>query len=190
MISLEDFRKGYFYSTENLTEEEESYCKEHYQRHVLKQEDDNYFEPSEEDSFVSYMLNSFFNFSNINENQMVVLIVPSFEPPTILIMEKEDQVFNIRCEYFKETSIDDDNLLILNNKYIQHEKTVVEQQIGDRLLSLFNTTINLAKAPQSGLFALDGIMYYLIKMKNEEKLIVLVTSEISEINILTLRDSA
>jgi hypothetical protein len=180
MISFEDFRKGYFYSTENLTEKEENYCKEHYQRYVLKQEDDNYFEPSEEDSFVSYMLNSIFDFPNISKNQMVILIVPSFEPPTILIIEKENQEFNIRCEYFKETSIDDDNLLILNNKDLQLEKTFVEQHIGDRLLSLFNTTMNLAKTPQSGFFTLDGVMYYLIKMKNEKKIIV--SKNITDIN--------
>jgi uncharacterized protein YllA (UPF0747 family) len=82
MISSEDFRKGYFHNIENLTEEEELFCKEHNQRCVIKGDDDNYFEPSHENSFVSHILNSVFDFPSTHENKIVILVVPSFEPPS------------------------------------------------------------------------------------------------------------
>jgi hypothetical protein len=173
-LSLEEFKK-HFLGNLNQSEINETMmqdCREQYNNIVAKKEDDNYFEPLDEshrsqlkilNQYDEY-LNQVFRHSEIEENEIAILIRPSFEAESFIRIYKNNDDYSIIC-LVPESSI----WLYLIQKSDKEELDFKKYQfnidngLGNGLFMLFDKTLSEARLPKSKFATLDGVEYLLLK---------------------------
>jgi hypothetical protein len=180
-MDFEAFKKSMFFlNPDNITDLELAFCEEQYQRFLQKEQDDEFFEPieTEEKTYIEYLLN-FFEIPKITENQIIILIAPSFEPPSILTLDLMNTIFDYKT--VDKSSWEVDNKL--RKEDIHYHQAHVDTKIRNDLYEIFQFAILNAQTPKSGMFTLDGTMYCLITEINGER--TMVSKNITEENTIT-----
>jgi hypothetical protein len=185
--NFEEFKNMYFRYVSKISEEELEYCRKEYKRLSLKLEDDNYFEPLKDDNILKKYVDkwlSLFESSIIKETEIVVLMMPSFEHPSLLKIEENKGVYNLYFKYlgndFVQENYGNQELMRNSLKLYQNQ---VEQKLTTDLWALFSDTIKTAQEPKSNTYTLDGVMFYIIKNLNGN--IQVVSKNLTEITTKT-----
>lgn len=178
-MTFEEFKKHYLGSSKIDTPEILAICESQFKRHLLSIDDQNYFEPFEfrsgDDMSSRYEQNlrAILPFDNIQENQLSFLIKPSFDPESLLMIEKH--LDNYILSYTTLTT----NywyVFYADNKMTDIEKRVSKAElradIGDKLFSLLDNAIIEARQPKAGMAVLDGTAFQLSRMLNGKKICV------------------
>jgi hypothetical protein len=178
-MTFDDFKKQFEIFNKIDTAEKLAICEGQYKNHLLHIEDEKYFEPAENkigDDIVSQYernLNRILCFDAIGENQIYFLVIPSFEPEHLLILEKHQNNFTLTLitlisNYW--TAFYSDNKIINTEKNVMRAELNIE--IGAILFNLLDKAILQAQQPKAGGFVLDGVVYKLSKLSNGQQIIV------------------
>jgi len=172
-MTFDDFKKQFEIFSKIDTAEKLAICESQYEKHLLHIEAENYFEPKIErlgDDIISKYeknLNDIFLFNKVKDNQFYFLVVPSFEPENLLILERERDNYVLTHVALTKNYW---ALFYADNKISGPEKTTskagLSKAIGDKLFALLDKTIIDARQPKAGRFTLDGIAYILSKVSN------------------------
>ena len=161
------------------TAEKLAICERQYQRHLSHMEDENYFEPLEDHSEDSITrkykqnLSDIFHLDKIKDNQFYFLIVPSFEPENLLIIEKQQGRYCLtHIRLIKSYWL----IFYADNKVANVESITSSSElkvdIGDSIFKLLNKTVIEARKPSTQVFVLDGTVYRLSSILNGAQKIV------------------
>lgn len=172
-MEFEAFKQSYFSGKKIITDEMLDFCKQQYENVILKISDDAFFEPVEEVNLYEDMpilayytlrLNELLGIDKIKEHQIGVLITPSFEAESLLILEKQETNYKLTYKIFEKSY-----WLSLKNSGNNPLKTFYSSlsiEIGDSFVQLIDQTINEARINKSNFMTLDGGDYILIKFMN------------------------
>lgn len=178
-MTFEEFKKHYLGSSKIDTPEILAICESQYKRHLLSIEDQNYFEPFEFRSgddmsgIYEQNLRAILPFDNIKENQLSFLIKPSFEPESLLMIEK-----NLDNYFLSYTTLSTNYWYVFyaDNKALDIKKRIstaeLRVDIGDKLFTLLDNTIKEARKPKAGMIVLDDIVFQLSRILNGKKICV------------------
>jgi hypothetical protein len=177
-MTFDDFRKQYEIFSKIDSAEKLALCESQYQKHLLNLDDENYFEPFESksanDSISRYKLNLFniLEFQKIEDNQFYFLVMPSFEPEGLLIIEQANG--NCLLKYSRLTKsywtvYRDNEVFDLEKRTLTSE---LNPEIGRKIFTLLDKSIGEARQPKGNRFVLDGVAYILArKIGNEPKIV-------------------
>jgi hypothetical protein len=185
--NFEEFKKNmHFGKTSKLSENELEFCKKQYQSYLLKIEDDNYFEPlakKNEKKYIEMWLTKFES-SLIKETEVVILIMPSFEHPSLLKIEQNNGVYNLNYRYLENDFLQENysNQELIKNSVKSYHNDI-EQKLITNLWAILCDTIDKAQEPKSNTFTLDGVMFYIIKNLNGN--IQIVSKNLTDITTKT-----
>jgi hypothetical protein len=179
MVTFEEYKKQFEIFCKIDSPEKLAICESQYKSHLLFIQAQKHFEPFEyksgDDVLSTYEKNLFslLPFDKIIENQLSLLIRPSFEPESLLIIDKkQDRYFltytTLVTNYW--------HLLYKNAGITDVEKRVVNAElkngIGDKLYALIDTAILEARKPVGGGFVLDGVVYTFSRILNDKQISV------------------
>jgi hypothetical protein len=175
-MTFEDFKKDFEKFSKVDTAEKYIVCENLYQKHLLYIEDANYFEPIDNDlgddisNQYEQNLNRIFNFDFIVENQIYVLVKPSFHPEHLLVLEKLQNKFVLTLTTLTKSYW---SAFYADNKIQDMGKNVLTSElnnlIGDKLFKLLDKVFIEARQPIAGGFVLDGVVYGMSKLSNGEQ---------------------
>jgi|GEM_PF-6422074 len=178
-MTFEEYRKQFEIFCKIDTPEKLAICENQYKSRLLHIEAQKHFEPFEykggDDIVSTYEKNLFaiLPFDKIIENQFSLIIKPSFEPESLLIIDKnQDRYFltytTLVTNYW--------HLLYKNAGTTDVEKRVVTAElnngIGDKLYALTDAAILEARKPVGGGFVLDGVVYIFSRILNGKQISV------------------
>lgn len=187
MITFEEYKKKFEIFCKIDSPEKLAICQSQYKNQLLHIEAQNHFEPfeykSEDDILSRYEKNLFsiLPFDKITETQLSLLIRPSFEPESLLIIDKKQNRYALSY-----------SALVTNYWYLFYEnanitnvekKTVsaeLRYEIGDKLYALIDAAILEARKPVGGGFVLDGVKYIFTKIVKGKQLSVFKHSPIED----------
>jgi hypothetical protein len=173
MITFEEYRKHFEIFAKIDSPEKLAICESQYKKHVLRIKALEHFEPFEfqsgDDIVVRYEMNliSLLPFDKISETQLSLLIKPSFDPESLLVIDKMEN--NYMLTY---------TTLATNYWYLFYENSgitdvgrtmvtaVLRKDIGDKLYALIDKTISEARKPVGGGAVLDGVVYIFSRILN------------------------
>ncbi len=165
-MTFEEYKRHFEMFGKIDTAEKISVCEQQYQRYLLHMENENYFEPVEdhEDSSIvgRYKQNlcNIFQVDKIKEDQIYLLITPSFEPESLLIIERQKHSYNLvytkLMESYWTTFYTDNKVADVGRITSSCE---LKKDIGDSIFKLLTKTIGEARKPEGKKMVLDGTMY-------------------------------
>jgi len=171
-MTFEEFKLHFEIFSKIDTPEKLGICEQQYRTHLIAKEDNNFFEPldvptAEFGRFPDYTTNlhSILGFSEINKDQILFLIQPSFEPEHLLIIEKLEDYYALThikqeesywLKYYQDKSI--------STARTRASKGFIEKTVGNQIFALIEQSLIDAKKPQSARIVLDGIKYTLSKI--------------------------
>lgn len=178
-MTFEEFKKEFEIWRKIETPEILDICNKQYQQHLMIQQDNNYFEPVIEetrtDSIGIYYnkLNNILGIDNLSENQIHILIRPSFTPESLLTIEYSEETFFV---YLKVLSTNYwlyiySEAISLNIEMTK-TKVKIDKELGTELFNLLNNIISEAREPNVQMFTLDGTEYQLHKITKSKRQIV------------------
>jgi hypothetical protein len=173
MITFEEYRKHFEIFAKIDSPEKLAICESQYKMHILRLEAQNHFEPFKQkvgndiSSVYEQRLHSLLPFDNIFETQLSLLIKPSFDPESLLVIEKRSETYaltytslitNYWYLFYENNSITD-----IEKKTVNAE---LRKDIGDKLYALIDKSITEAKKPVGGGAVLDGVVYVFSRILN------------------------
>jgi hypothetical protein len=144
----------------------------------MAKEYNNFFEPLNETideldkvSIYTKNLYSILNFNQINKDQILFLIQPSFEAESLLILENlQDNYaltyFALKENYWYKYYADNS---IITGKVVRSNGNL-KRSIGDQIFRLVEQSMKEARKPESGRFVLDGVKYKISKIIGEYRI--------------------
>ena len=177
-MTFEEYRKTFENFSKIDTPEKLAICEQQYRSYIRALESNNFFEPLEEkldenDIISKYTNNlySILNFKRITPGQVLFLIQPSFEPESLLKIEKLDDSYtlirlaleeNYWYRFYRNNSV--------STARMKQTRANFPKDIGDKLFILIDQCMNEAKKPDSGFWVLDGVKYKLSKIIGERRM--------------------
>jgi hypothetical protein len=151
-------------------------CKWQYENYLAGLEDAKYFEPYEkevvEGNFPDQYeinLNRMLVPERIEEDQLIFLVKPSFEPEYSLEILKQENEFVARIFVMKNNYwyqyYENRNVSIAENDM---KKTFLPNELGEDLFKLSGKIFREARPATAGGWILDGVRYYFIRKINGE----------------------
>ncbi len=169
VVEFEAFKNSYFMGAKTITHEMLDFCKKQYENVILKIQNDDFFEPYDKNTYkdipilANYILrlNALLGVDTIKTNQIGILIRPSFEAESLLILEKQETNYKLTYKIFEKSywlssKNGDDNVLKIFYSNLSKE-------IGDTFAQLIDKTMNEAQINTSNFVTLDGNDYSLIR---------------------------
>jgi hypothetical protein len=176
-MTFEEFKMDFERFSKIDTPQKLAICKERYRTHLLREEDNKFFEPLDGPmanfgSFPEYNTNlhSILGFNEINTAQILFLIQQSFQPESLLTMEKVDDYYELTyveleesywLRYYRDNSTSTARTKVFTG--------TLKKMIGDKVFDLIEQTMIEARPPQSGMFVLDGIKHKLSMLINGKR---------------------
>lgn len=173
MITFEEFRKQFEMFAKIDSPEKLAICESQYKMHVFRINALEDFEPFEyhsgDDMVAKYEKNliTILPFDKISENQLSLLIKPSFDPESLLVIDKLENNYTLT---YTTLATNYWYLFYENSEIIDVGKKTVaaelRKDIGDKLYALIDKAISEARKPINGGFVLDGVVYVFSRMLN------------------------
>lgn len=185
--SFEEFKSHFLSGVEKISEKAMEACKKAYQRYLLMIEDDNYFEPLMDNDIHRKYVDKWlprFDSSLVKETEIVILIMPSFEHPSLLKIEENEGVYNLYYRYLEKDYLPENygnQELMKSSLRLKHINLASESTT--KLWVIFNDTINKAQKPKSMTYTLDGVMFFIIRNINND--IQIVSKNLTDITTKT-----
>lgn len=179
MITFEEYKKQFEIFCKIDSPEKLEICKNQYKSKLLHIEAQNYFEPFEyrsgEDILARYERNLFslLPFDKLSEGELSVLIQPSFNPESLLVIDNKEGnytitytalVTNYWYPFQQNNNVTEVDKIVVNTK--------LNREIGDKLYALVDAAISEARKPEAGGFVLDGVIYIFTRVLNGKKVSV------------------
>lgn len=172
-MDFEAFKKDFERFSKIDTPEKFAICESQYQYYLLRQEDDKYFEPwaiIDDDGPISNYykkIKQTFGLDDMQINELCFLIMPSFEPESLVILTKGSEDYSLT---FIETEKNNWNLIFSNIPFFAKNKTIrakLQIDLGGKLFEIFSNAINEARKPLAQTAVLDGTRYFLQRREKE-----------------------
>ena len=166
MNTFEEYKKHFEIFCKIDSPEKLAICESQYKSHLLRIEAQKHFEPFEyklgDDILSIYEKNliSLLPFDKISDNQLSLLIQPSFEPESLLVIDKKQDrylltyttlVTNYWYVFYGNNSITD-----VEKKTLTAE---LRKDLGDKIYALIDAAILEARKPVGGGHVMDGVVY-------------------------------
>ena len=176
MITFEEYKKQFEIFCKIDSPEKLEICKNQYKSKLLHLEAQNYFEPFEhrlgDDILARYERNLFslLPFDKISEGELSVLIQPSFNPESLLVIDNKEGNYAITytalvTNYWYPFQRDN-NVTEVDKIFV---KAKLDREIGYKLYALIDAAILEARKPEAGGFVLDGVVYIFSRVLNGKK---------------------
>jgi len=176
-MTFEEYKKKFEVFSRIDSPEKLAICESQYRMHLLHVEAQHHFEPFEfysgkDRQFLKYEneLQALLPFYDITENQLSLLIRPSFESESLLIIEKLPDKYRLTYtalnknywgHLYKGGTVTGVGNTTLTGDFAKHT--------GDNLFSLLDSVIAKAKKPDRGGFVLDGVVFILCRILEGKK---------------------
>lgn len=175
MKTFDEFKKHYGAFIKNHTPETDAICEAQYKLYLIREENSRFFEPleisSENDSLNRYTrnLHQLIGFGEVPDNQLYILITPSFEPESLMVLEQAGEKYKLVTTVLKENYW---QIFYENNSITDIDKITTYAELkavmGDKLVTLLSRTIEEARKAKPGWAVLDGTVYTLAKRITDE----------------------
>jgi hypothetical protein len=174
-MTFEEFKEQVEVFGKIDTAEKLAFYKRQYESHLLRSEDQKYFEPNKESSqdnsigLYEQNLKQIFSLDDIKRNEFYFFVRPSFEPEYLLVITQQFEDYLLTCTrlvtnywlvFYADSSVTTIDSL-------QHQFRL-PKSIGDKLFHLLDKTIESARPPKNKVFVLDGVIYTLSKVSGDE----------------------
>jgi hypothetical protein len=173
MDTFEEFRKQFEIFAKIDSPEKLAICESQYKMYVFRIKALEHFEPFEyhsgDDMVARYKTNliSLLPFDKISESQLSLLIKPSFDPESLLVIDKMQNSYGLT---YTTLATNYWYLFYENSSITDVEKRTVtaelRTEIGDKLYALIDKAISGARKPVAGGAVLDGVVYVFSRMHN------------------------
>jgi hypothetical protein len=187
MITFEEFRKHFEIFAKIDSPEKLAICESQYKMHVLRIKALEHFEPFEYhsggdmvDRYEKNIIN-ILPFDKISENQLSLLIKPSFDPESLLVIDKMENNYELTYTtlatnywylFYENSSITD-----VGKKAVTAE---LRKDIGDKLYDLIDKAISEARKPVGGGAVLDGAVYVFSRILNGNQVSIFKHSPVED----------
>jgi hypothetical protein len=171
IMTFEDYKKHFETFSKIDTAEKLAICESQYKKHLLHTEDEEYFEPIKQrldQDIISQFernLNYIFNFNKIKDDQFYFLTMPSFEPESLLILERQEGNYILTYVVLIKNYW---SAFYADNRIVDIEKATSKSELnktlGDKLFVLLDNTIIKAREPKVKGITIDGVVYKLSKI--------------------------
>lgn len=173
-MDFEEFKRDFERFKIIETEKELDICKNQYEAYIKYLQCDNYFDPhidSNNDFSNNYekALFKIFDVLNIVENEIILLIIPSFEGEKKLSIQSIEDKYTLTLKVLEVSFwlqlFDKKDSYNLEMKIFTAN---IDKKLGDKLFQMLRTAISEAKVEEKTYMSLDGIGYTLTqKVKGE-----------------------
>lgn len=175
-MTFEEFKKDFEIFHKLNTPYMVALCEKQYRTHLLMLEDEEHFQPrdTDEDDDDKYIgqLYGLLQFKMVSADQYNFLSAPSFEPESVLAIERQPTEYKLSF-----TTLDKSYWTALydgdENKVEKISSAAsLDTAMGDKLFMLFKKVITSAQPKKAMMHTLDGTVYRLAGIINDELTVV------------------
>lgn len=174
MLSFDDFKKQQEVFGPITTPKKLAFCKQQYERYVLNYDNNKHFEPyqynTRDEQLLQYEqnLHTLLPFDTINDQQLALLVRPSFTPESLLIIDRQEDHYTLTYTILNSNYW---SAFYNNNTTGIHQTTqtaTLPNTIGDHLFAIIDTAMTAARIPVKVFHTMDGVTYIFSRLINNQ----------------------